>query len=173
MIDAKNSRYLDRLHFPFKVKINAAPSSIEEAIQEIEKNLNAAPAVPGDGETVTKAECEKRVSGMQSAMAKQIDGLKKEYAAKIENLEIQLRETGKELTDSKESVISLKRKLEETEKELAQAAISLEAEKSAVETLNSTVNAKPEDLPTFKEGLKKCRSPKEVVDFVSSGRYVK
>lgn len=36
-----------------------------------------------DGETVTKAEADRRVSGMQSAMAKQMDAMKKDYEAKI------------------------------------------------------------------------------------------
>ena len=55
-------------------------------------------AEPKDEEVmVTKAECDKRVSGMQSAMAKQMDAMKKDYEAKIADFEVQIKVKDEEL----------------------------------------------------------------------------
>lgn len=58
--------------------------AVEEQIDEqIEKDATEPVAEAVVEETVTKAEVEKRVSGMQSTMAKKMDAMKKEYDAKI------------------------------------------------------------------------------------------
>ena len=43
------------------------------------------------------AEAEKRVAGMQSTMAKKLDALKKEYDAKIEEFQVQMKAKDEEL----------------------------------------------------------------------------
>lgn len=62
-------------------------------------------------ETVPKAEVDKRVSGMQSAMAKQMDALKKDYEAKIEDFKVQLKAKDEELEKVKAEATSLTERL--------------------------------------------------------------
>ena len=114
-------------------------------------------------ETVTKAECEKRVSGMQASMQKQINDFQNQLMAKNE-----------ELTKAKAEITSLKDSLEKTSEELSKVASALEEKNKALEMLNSNVNAKSEEeIPTMAEGLAKCASPAEKVAFLKSGRYVR
>lgn len=51
---------------------------------------------------------------------------------------------------------------------------ALEEKKNALETLNALVNTPAEDdVPTFSEGVKACKSPKEVLEFIKAGKYKK
>lgn len=114
-------------------------------------------------EIITKAECEKRVSGMQASMQKQINDFQNQLMAKNE-----------ELTKAKAEITSLKDSLEKTSEELSKVASALEEKNKALEMLNSNVNAKSEEeIPTMAEGLAKCASPAEKVAFLKSGRYVR
>ena len=114
-------------------------------------------------EIVTKAECEKRVSGMQASMQKQINDFQNQLKAKNE-----------ELISAKAEITSLKDSLEKTSEELSKMASALEEKNKALERLNSNVNAKSEEeIPTMAEGLAKCASPAEKVAFLKSGRYVR
>ena len=121
-------------------------------------------------ETVTKAECEKRVSGMQASMQKQVN----KYVDEINDFQNQLTAKNEELTKAKAEITSLKDSLEKASEELSKTASALEEKNKALEMLNSNVNAKSEEeIPTMAEGLAKCASPAEKVAFLKSGRYVR
>ena len=158
VLNLKKNKYLNHFsHLPEQFKDSITDKS-EEPKQE---------------ETVTKAECEKRVSGMQSAMAKQMETLKKSYTDKITDLQNQLQDCMGKLTSSESNVISLQDSLKKAENELLETASALKLKNEALETLNSGVNERTEELPTLKEGLAKCKTPKEKVDFITSGKYIK
>ena len=115
----------------------AEVKAVEEQIDEqIENDTNAEPVVE---ETVTKAEVEKRVSGMQSTMAKKMDAMKKEYDAKILDFENQLKTKDEELTNVKAEVTSLEQRLEVANKELSEKTSALEEKSNALATLNAGV----------------------------------
>lgn len=111
-------------------------------------------------EIVTKAECEKRVSGMQASMQKQIN-----------DFQNQLKERTQELTKANAEITRLNGELENTSMELSKVASALEEKKNALEKLNSMANSVPVELPTYREGLAKCASPKEISDFIKCGKY--
>lgn len=94
---------------------------------------------------VPKAECEKRVSGMQSAMAKQMDALKKDYDAKIEDFKVQMKAKDEELTKAKAEVTSLTEKLEKSNKELSDMTSTLMEKTNALDALNAGVNTPAEN----------------------------
>ena len=122
-------------------------------------------------EMVPKAECDKRVSGMQSAMAKQIDALKKEYNAKIEDLQVQMKAKDEELAKCKAEATSLAQNLEKSAKELSEMTSALAEKTHALDSLNAGVNTPNEELPTLREGLAKLASPAERSKFIASGKY--
>lgn len=155
---------------------------VENKVQEIisntdvdntEKTVEDKPVetVENKVETVTLEECEKRVSGMQSTMARQIDSLKKEHEGIVNDLKVQLEAKIKELDTAKNESISLKQSLDDTTKELQTTVSALEEKTKALETLNANVNSLAEELPTMEEGLKKCKTPAEKVAFLKSGKY--
>lgn len=141
----------------------------EEQTAEVKDEVKEQPKA--EVEMVTKAEADSRVSGMQSAMAKQIDSLKKDYDAKISEFENQLRAKDEELNSVKAEFTSLTTKLEETSKELQTTASALEEKTNALAMLNANVNTPNDTLPSFKDGLAKCTTLKERVDFIKSGKY--
>ncbi len=83
--------------------------------------------------TVTEAECEKRVSGMQASLQKQINAQKTEFSN-----EIKVRD--EKLAEYKNEVISLNAKLDEAAKELQSTASALAEKEAALATLNASVN---------------------------------
>lgn len=91
-------------------------------------------------EMVAKAEVDKRVSGMQSAMAKQMDAMKKDYEAKIEDFKVQMKVKDEELAKVKAEAISLTEKLEKSTKELSDMTSAFEEKKNALDALNASVN---------------------------------
>ena len=91
-------------------------------------------------ETVPKAEADKRVSGMQSAMAKQMDAMKKDYEAKIEDFKVQIKAKDEELTKAKAEVTSLSESLEKSEKELSEMTSAFKEKADALDALNASVN---------------------------------
>lgn len=123
-------------------------------------------------DVVPLAECEKRVSGMQSAMAKQMDALKKDYEAKIADLEVQMKAKDEELTKARADVTSLTESLDNTTKELTEMTSAFKEKANALDALNASVNT-PDKVPTMDEGLKNCKTPSEKVAFLKSGRYVR
>ena len=89
---------------------------------------------------VPKAEVEKRVSGMQSAMAKQMDAMKKDYEAKIADFQVQIKAKDEELAKVNADATSLAEKLEAFNKELSDLTSALEEKKNALDALNASVN---------------------------------
>lgn len=91
-------------------------------------------------EMVAKAEVDKRVSGMQSAMAKQMDAMKKDYEAKIADFQVQIKAKDEELTKAKAEVTSLSESLEKSAKELAEMTSAFKEKADALDALNASVN---------------------------------
>ena len=137
--------------------------TLKGKLAECEKKL-AECGKPGEGEeeTVTKAQVEKRISGIQASMQKQINDFKNQLTAKSE-----------ELIKAKADVTRLTESLNNTSKELSDMASAFEEKKAALDKLNSSVNAQPEEIPTMKDGLAKCATPAEKVAFLKAGRYIK
>ena len=156
---------------PVENKVQETISNTD--VDNTEKTVEDKPVetVENKVETVTLEECEKRVSGMQSTMAKQIDSLKKEHEGIVNDLKVQLEAKIKELDTAKNESISLKQSLDDTTKELQTTVSALEEKTKALETLNANVNSLAEELPTMEEGLKKCKTPAEKVAFLKSGKY--
>lgn len=119
-----------------------AEQMIVEAVSEETKDEPQAEE-PKD-EMVPKAECDKRVSGMQSAMAKQMDALKKDYEAKIQNFEVQIKAKDEELTKAKAEVTSLAENLEKSRKELSEMTSAFKEKADALDALNASVNTPKE-----------------------------
>lgn len=137
-------------------------------------------AEPTAEEMVTKIEADKRVSGMQSTMQKQIDNLKKDYEAKITDFTNQLKVKDEELVKAKADATRLTKDLESEKAahaELLTKASALEsalAEKTeTLAKLNASVLTPNEELPTMKAGLAKCTTAAERVAFLQSGKYIK
>ena len=95
-------------------------------------------------EMVAKAECDKRVSGMQSAMAKQMDAMKKDYEAKIADFEVQIKAKDEELTKTMNLVTSLTDDLKNTSDELLKMTSAFEEKANALDALNGSVNTPSE-----------------------------
>ena len=95
-------------------------------------------------EMVAKAEADKRVSGMQSAMAKQMDAMKKDYEAKIQDFEVQMKVKDEELNKAKAEVISLNESLEKSKNELAEMTSAFKEKADALDALNASVNTPKE-----------------------------
>ena len=136
---------------------------VDETTEKVEE-----PVKDSVEEFVPKAEVEKRVSGMQSAMAKQMNDLKKDYEAKIEDFNNQLNAKSKELIDAQAKITSLEDSvgtLTKDKSELSEKISALMAEseerKNALDMLNASVN-------TPNENVKDWRSlkGKEFFDFV-------
>jgi chromosome segregation ATPase len=151
-------------------ELKAALQKANERIAELEEELEKQKCASDNEETVTKAECEKRVQGMQASMQKQVN----KYVDEINDFKNQLMAKSEELTKAQTEITSLKDSLEKASEELSKTASALEEKKNALEKLNSLANAKSdEEIPTMAEGLAKCASPAEKVAFLKSGRYVR
>ena len=125
------------------------PEVVKEAPEETKpEEVKEAPGEKKEEEPemIAKAECEKRVSGMQSTMAKKIDALNKEYNAKIEDFKNQLKAKDEELTKVNNLVTSLNAKLEDVSNELQKTASALEMKKDALAKLNAGVNSPSENV---------------------------
>ena len=144
-------------------KLAECEKKIEELTKENEElKCKLAEMEAPEEEKVTKKECEKRVSGMQASMQKQIN----------EHLN-QLKAKDEEIRTVRAELSSLNSKLEEATKELAEKSSALVEKENALAMLNAGVNAPCEELPTMKDGLAKCATPKDKVDFLKSGKYVR
>ena len=144
-------------------KLSECEKKIEELTKENEElKCKLAEMETPEEEKVTKKECEKRVSGMQASMQKQIN----------EHLN-QLKAKDEEIRTVRAELSSLSSKLEEATKELTEKSSALVEKENALAMLNAGVNAPAEELPTMNDGLAKCATPKEKVDFLKSGKYVR
>lgn len=137
--------------------------SLKSQIAEYERKAKANIEVEDDAkELISKEECEKRVSGMQSKMQ-----------AKINDFVSQLKVKDEELNTVKAELTSLNQRLEEANGELSKMASALEEKNNALAQLNAGVLRPAEELPTMEDGLAKCATPKERVDFLKSGKFVR
>lgn len=118
---------------------------LKQKIDEIQKENDALKAriaelesaETSEEKTVTEAECEKRVSGMQASLQKQMNTQKTEFQN-----EIKVRD--EKLTEYKNEVISLTKKLDDATKELQTTASALVEKENALATLNASVNTPAE-----------------------------
>lgn len=115
------------------VEVKAEETTAEPIVEEPKSEVV-------EEETVPKAEVEKRVSGMQSAMAKQMDALKKDYEAKIADFQVQMKAKDEELATVKAEATSLAKKLEDSAKELSEVTSALAEKTNALDALNAGVN---------------------------------
>lgn len=130
---------------------------VEEPKNEVAEDVKA--EEPAE-EMVAKAEVDKRVSGMQSVMAKQMDAMKKDYEAKIEDFKIQMKAKDEELTKAKADAISLAEKLDKSNKELSDMTSAFEEKKTALDALNAGVNTPAENqAKTMKQGFLRVMQP--------------
>lgn len=121
-----------------EVKEEVVEDKAEET--KVEESVVEEPKEEVVEETVPKAEVDKRVSGMQSAMAKQMDAMKKDYEAKIEDFKVQMKAKDEELAKVKAEAISLTEKLDKSTKELSDMTSAFEEKKNALDALNASVN---------------------------------
>lgn len=116
----------------------------EVVVEEVKAEEPKEDVEASSTEMVAKAEVDKRVSGMQSVMAKQMDAMKKDYEAKIEDFKVQMRAKDEELAKVKAEAISLTEKLEQSTKELSDMTSAFEEKKNALDALNAGVNTPKE-----------------------------
>lgn len=130
-----------------------AETVVEEPKAEVVEETKAEETVeekPVEEETVPKAEVEKRVSGMQSTMAKKMDAMKKDYEAKILDFQTQLKAKDEELEKAKADATSLAKRLEDSAKELSEMTSALEEKKNALAKLNAKVLTPNESTTDWK-----------------------
>lgn len=125
-------------------------AQVEEPVAEEQPVQAEEPVEPvAEEKAVTEAECQKRVSGMQARMAKQIDALRKEYDAKIKDFETQLETRTSELNEAKAALTSRTDELERCKQELSEATSAVAQKETALAVLNAGVNRMPEqECPT-------------------------
>ena len=118
---------------------------VEENVEETKAEVvEETKAEEPKEEMVAKAEADKRVSGMQSAMAKQMDAMKKDYEAKIADFEVQIKAKDEELTKTMALVTSLTDDLKNTSDELSKMTSAFKEKADALDALNGQVNTPKE-----------------------------
>ena len=120
---------------------------VEEKVEETQAEepvVEETQAEEPKEEMVAKAEADKRVSGMQSAMAKQMDAMKKDYEAKIADFEVQIKAKDEELTKTMALVTSLTDDLKNTSDELSKMTSAFKEKADALDALNGQVNTPKE-----------------------------
>ena len=118
---------------------------VEEKVEETQAEVvEEAKAEEPKEEMVAKAEVDKRVSGLQSAMAKQMDAMKKDYEAKIADFEVQIKAKDEELTKTMALVTSLTDDLKNTSDELSKMTSAFKEKADALDALNGQVNTPKE-----------------------------
>lgn len=152
---------------PVEEKADETPA--ETVVEEPKEEPKAEePKAENIDDMVPKAEADKRVSGMQSAMAKQMDALKKDYEAKIQDFEVQIKAKDEELTKAKADVTSLAENLEKTSRELSEMTSAFKEKADALDALNAGVNTpnavdrKPWAKLHGEDLLKWCREQQSV-----------
>ena len=133
------------------VEVQAEETAAETVVEEPKEEVveETPEAEEPTEEMVAKAEVEKRVSGMQSAMAKQMDAMKKDYEAKIADFQVQIKAKDEELAKVHADATSLAEKLEAFNKELSTLTSALEEKKNALDALNASVNT-PNETTNWK-----------------------
>lgn len=147
--------------------LDARIAELEKSNEDLNKQLAECGGDEEKKDLVTREECEKRVHGMQSKLQSQINDLQNQIELKVKEIE-SLKSEASVLNQKLEKSDS---ELKSVKEELDKTASALEEKKNALELLNSGVNAHAEELPTYSEGLKRCSTPKEISDFIKSGKY--
>lgn len=133
---------------------------------------------------IASAEAERRVRGMQSKMAMQINALKKDYEAKIQAMtadhqkeieDFQSKLDGKcaELDKVNAESLSRKETIEKLTAELQITASALAKQNDALDELTTSVLTPGANLPTMSEGLARCKTAAEKSAFLANGKYRK
>lgn len=123
------------------------PKAEEETKVEEETTVEDTPVEAEEPvEMIAKAEADKRVSGMQSTMAKQMDAMKKDYEAKISEYEVQMKAKDEELISVRAEITSLNQSLDETKKELSEMTSAFKEKADALDALNGSVNTPNETI---------------------------
>ena len=125
-------------------KVEETQAEVVEETKTEEPVVEETKAEEPKEEMVAKAEVEKRVSGMQSAMAKQMDAMKKDYEAKIADFEVQIKAKDEELTKTMALVTSLTDDLKNTSDELSKMTSAFKEKADALDALNGQVNTPKE-----------------------------
>lgn len=133
-------------------EVAAEVAATEEVVHEevVEQPAPEQPEAKAEEQMVPMAECERRVSGMQSTMAKKLNELKLDYEAKIQDFSNQLKTKDEELNKAKAEVISLKNSLEKTAKELSEKTSALVEKEDALAQLNANVNTPVENAVNWR-----------------------
>ena len=147
---------------PTVEELKAKIAELEKANEELHKECEELKKKKHgcEEDMVTKDECEKRISGVQSSFQKKLNDLTEQFNFK-----------DKELIDAKSEISSLNEKLNKSQEELSKLVASLEEKTLALASLNAAVLKPSDELPTFKEGLANCHSPAEKVAFINSKKY--
>ena len=127
------------------VETKAEETKVEEPVVEEPKKEEVveetkAEEPKAEDEMIAKAEADKRVSGMQSAMAKQMDAMKKDYEAKIADFQVQIKAKDEELISARAEITSLTESLEKSNKELSEMTSAFKEKADALDALNGSVN---------------------------------
>ena len=130
IVNVKANRYLNKIHLPDNVKVQPIEDKTEEKHDE---------------KLVEYETIEKRISGIQSAMAKQMNKMKSEYADKISNLENEIKVKDEELMEKENTITNLHSELDNSSKKLDETLSVLKEKENALLTLNSEANQKPVD----------------------------
>ena len=146
-----------------KITFNKIPESIkakfmEEKIEEVkeEPKVEEPKVEDSDEIMIPKSKADERVSGMQATMAKQMNAMKAEYEAKINDFTNQIKAKDEELTNAQAKVTSLESELEQAKKELSNMTSAFEDKKKALENLNSQVLRPNESAKVYdKESARK------------------
>lgn len=125
-------------------KVEETQAEVVEETKAEELVVEETKAEEPKEEMVAKAEVDKRVSGMQSAMAKQMDAMKKDYEAKIADFEVQIKAKDEELTKTMALVTSLTDDLKNTSDELSKMTSAFKEKADALDALNCQVNTPKE-----------------------------
>lgn len=153
VIDKTKNRFLNRIHsLPENVKfINEEKPTVEESLNEEpkeektvdeEKPVDKKPMVDEE-KTITINECEKRISGIQSALQKQINKLEADYSAKIESLSNEVKEKEEKLVDFEKQLSVSNSALDNSNRKLEETLSVLAEKEKALDTLNSNTNQIP------------------------------
>lgn len=137
---------------PTVEELKAIIAELEKKLAELEKPVEEKP----------DEDVEARVAKCQSVFQKKINDLKCEMQSRDE-----------ELRQAKADVSRLENEIKDSAAELAKAQAAEADAKNALANLTGGALNCAEPLPTFAEGLAKCKTPEERSRFVASGKFVK
>jgi chromosome segregation ATPase len=168
------------------VENTADETPAEDAKVEVptEKPVEVKDELTETDTVIASAEAERRVRGMQSKMAMQINALKKDYEAKIqamtaehqkqiEDFNCKLNAKCEELDKANAESLSRAQTIEKLTAELQETASALAKQNDALDELTTSVLTPGANLPTMSEGLARCKTAAEKSAFLASGKYRK